>query len=139
VLPLALRFIGFGNMTDAVLNIARWPLLFVAVCFALALLYYFAPDRERPRWRWVTAGSIAASSLWLIASILFSWYAANFANYNKTYGSLAAIVALMMWLWLSTVVVLLGAEIDAEMEEHVGERKPNEPRQAGLPPRARKT
>ena len=73
----------------------------------------------------------------VIASILFSWYAANFANYSKTYGSLAAIVALMMWLWLSTVVVLLGAAIDAEMEEHVGERKPNDPRQVGLPPRAR--
>ena len=90
------------------------------------------------RRRWVTAGSGAASVLWLISSILFSWYASNFAHYDKTYGSLGGIVALMIWLWLSGVVVLLGAEIDAEMEEHVGERKSNEPERVGLPPRAQK-
>ena len=137
VLPLALTYVGFGAVTDNILAVARWPLLLAAVTVALALLYYFAPDREHPRWRWVTAGSAAASLLWLVSSVLFSWYAANFAHYDKTYGSLGGIVALLMWLWLSSVVVLLGAEIDAEMEEHAGERKSNDRARAGLPSRAK--
>lgn len=103
-----LKFVAFGSSAESLLEVARWPLLPAFITLALALLYYFAPDREHPRWRWVTAGSGAASVLWLVCSILFSWYAANFANYDKTYGSLGGIVALMAWLRLSCVVVLLG-------------------------------
>ncbi|MBV8188684.1 MAG: YihY/virulence factor BrkB family protein [Alphaproteobacteria bacterium] len=137
VVPLALAYVGFGGATDTLIAVGRWPLLLATITLALAVLYYFAPDREHPRWRWVTTGSVVASILWLVSSLLFSWYAANFAHYDKTYGSLAGIVALMVWLWLSTVVVLLGAELDAEMEEQAGERKSNDPREVGLPKRAK--
>ena len=138
-LPLALRSTAFGDATELLLRLGRWPLLLAISTLALALLYYFAPAREVPRWRWVTAGSGAASLLWLMSSILFSTYVMHFAHYDRTYGSLAGIVVLMLWLWLSSVVVLLGAEIDAEMEEHAGERPSNEPDQAGLPTRTHKT
>jgi membrane protein len=86
------------------------------------VLYYWGPCRARPRWRWLTAGSVIAATLWLVVSVLFSWYAANFAKYNETYGSLGAIVAFMMWVWLSTVVVLLGGEVDEQIEKQAGER-----------------
>lgn len=122
VLPLALGFVGLKEETEAMMKLARWPLLFLAVCLALAVLYYWGPCRARPRWRWLTAGSVIAATLWLVVSVLFSWYAANFANYNETYGSLGAIVAFMMWVWLSTVVVLLGGEIDEQIEKQAGER-----------------
>ena len=131
VLPLVLQSITLGRITE-ILLIVRWPFLLGVGTLALALLYYLAPDRERPRWRWVTSGSAAASVLGLVCSILFSWYATHVANFGRTYGSLGGIVALMLWLWLSIVVILLGAEIDAEMEEKVGERPSNEPGHAGL-------
>jgi membrane protein len=137
VLPLILKSTDLGAARDILLRFGRWPLLLAISTLALALLYYFAPDREVPRWRWVTAGSGAASLLWLVSSILFSWYATHFANYDRTYGPLAGIVVLMLWFWLSSVVVLLGAEVDAEMEEHAGERPSNEPDRAGLPRRTR--
>jgi membrane protein len=138
VLPLVLQSIALASVTETLLRIVRWPFLLAVGTLALALLYYLAPDRERPRWRWVSSGSAAASVLWLICSILFSWYATHVANFGRTYGSLGGIVALMLWLWLSIVVILLGAEIDAEMEEKVGERPSNEPGRAGLPGRDHK-
>jgi membrane protein len=136
--PLALRSTAFGEAPELLLRLGRWPLLLAISTLALALLYYLAPAREVPRWRWVTAGSAAASVLWLMSSLLFSAYVMHFAHYDRTYGSLAGIVVLMLWLWLSTVVVLLGAEIDAEMEEHAGERPSNRSDQAGLPTRTQK-
>jgi membrane protein len=123
VVPLAMAYIGF----DAVLAVARWPLLYIVVTAGLAALYFLAPHRASPDWRWVIVGSAVASTLWLVSSLLFSWYAGNFAHYNKTYGSLGGIVALLMWLWLSTVVVLLGAEIDAEMEQRSQGQAPSQP------------
>jgi membrane protein len=86
------------------------------VLLAISLLYRFAPSRREAKWRWITWGSAVATIGWIAISILFSWYAANFGSYNKTYGSLAAVVVLMVWLWLSISVVLIGAELDAEME-----------------------
>jgi membrane protein len=84
--------------------------------FALALIYRFGPSRAAPKWRWITWGSALAAALWLAASALFSFYAANFGNFNETYGSLGAVIGFMTWLWISAIVVLLGAELDAEME-----------------------
>jgi membrane protein len=136
LLPFALKLVDAGAETEAVLRFGRWPALLVAVSLALALVYYYAPDRDHPRWRWVTAGGAAASALWLTSSILFSWYTSNFSTYNWTYGSFGAIVALMAWLWLSAIVVLLGAEVDAEMEEHVGELDSNDADDVGLPRRS---
>ena len=97
-------------------KIARWPILVVLVGFALALLYRYGPSRKEPRWRWVTWGSGLATVVWIAASILFSWYVASFGSYNKTYGSLGAIIGFMTWIWISLAVVLLGAKLDAEME-----------------------
>jgi membrane protein len=94
----------------------RWPLLAVVVMFALAVLYRYGPSRDRPRWNWVSWGAVVATVLWLVASILFSVYVSNFGSYNKTYGSLGAVVVLLMWLYLSAYIVLMGAEFNSEME-----------------------
>ncbi|VIO74119.1 YihY/virulence factor BrkB family protein [Bradyrhizobium ivorense] len=116
VIPIVLNFIGLSNFADLMLRIARWPAMFIAVALALALIYRYGASREAPRWRWITWGSTLAAVLWLAASALFSWYAANFGKFNETYGSLGAAIGFMMWLWISAIVILLGAELDAEME-----------------------
>ena len=116
VLPLVLSPIGFGNLTETIARIARWPVLLIVLLFGLAILYRDCPNRRAARWQWVSVGSVFATLTWFVASFLFSWYLASFANYNATYGSLGAVVGLMIWLWISTVVVLLGAELNAEIE-----------------------
>jgi membrane protein len=116
VLPAALNHIGLGGASDIIVRIGRWPVLFILVALALALIYRYGPSRSKPKWRWITWGSAVAALAWIVASLLFSWYAANFGSYNETYGSLGAVIGLMIWLWLSTVVILVGAELDAEME-----------------------
>ena len=98
------------------LTISRVPLMFIVVVFALSLIYRFGPNRAEAQWRWITWGSAFAAIAWLAASLLFSWYAANFGSYNATYGSLGAVIGFMTWMWLSTIVILTGAEIDAVME-----------------------
>ena len=136
VLPLVLSPIGFGNLTETIARIARWPVLLIVLLSGLAILYRYCPDRRAARWQWVSVGSVFASLTWFVASFLFSWYLANFANYNATYGSLGAVVGLMIWLWISTIVVLLGAELNAEMEHQtardstVGAEKPLDERGA---------
>ena len=116
VLPVALNHVGVGEITDLAINIGRWPVLLVAIAVMIALIYRYGPSRVKARWRWITWGSALASLLWLAASLLFSWYAANFGSYNKTYGSLGAAIGFMTWIWLSMIVTLIGAEVDAEME-----------------------
>jgi membrane protein len=116
VLPIALNYIGLGGATDLIFRIGRWPILFVLVALALAFLYWYGPSRSQPKWRWITWGSPFAALAWIVGSVLFSWYAANFGSYNQTYGSLGSAIGLMIWLWLSTIVILVGAELDAEME-----------------------
>jgi membrane protein len=129
--PLALKLLGIPEWSGAsLLTLLRWPLLYLAILFALAGLYRYGPSRTRPQWRWVTWGSAIAGALWLAGSLLLSWYVANFGTYNATYGSLGAVIGFMVWMWLSTIVVLLGAEINAEMEHQTardtteGRRKP---------------
>lgn len=116
VLPAVLGFIGLGSMAETLLKLLRWPLLFGAIVLALAFVYRYGPSREKPQWRWVTLGSILAALIWIAASVLFSWYAESFGNYNKTYGSLGAVIIFMTWIWISALAVLIGAELDAEME-----------------------
>src|SRR5690606_16370019 len=116
VLPAVFRHLGLAGAWETLVTLARWPVLFVSIVLILALIYRFGPDRSDARWRWITWGSAFASLAWLVFSLLFSWYAANFGNYNKTYGSLGAVIGFMTWMWLSAIVVLIGAEIDAEME-----------------------
>jgi membrane protein len=120
VLPVVLAYIGLG--ADARwLTWLRWPALLVAVLLGLALLYRYGPSRDAPRWRWVTPGGALAAVLWLAASLLFSWYVAHFGSYNKTYGSLGAAIGFMTWIWLSTMIVLAGAQVNAEMEHQTAE------------------
>jgi membrane protein len=116
VVPIVLNYLSIRSSATPLLALARWPLMFVAVVFALSLVYRFGPDRDNAQWRWITWGSAFAAIAWLAASLLFSWYAANFGSYNATYGSLGAVIGFMTWMWLSTIVILIGAEIDAVME-----------------------
>jgi Virulence factor BrkB len=91
-----------------VVALGKWPLLLLTIAFGIASIYRYGPSREEPQWRWVSWGSALAALLWLATSILFSWYAGHFGNYDKTYGSLGAAVGLMTWMWLSFVVILVG-------------------------------
>ena len=116
VLPVVLEFAGLQSLGGTMAMIARWPGLYAVVAFGLVITYRYGPDRDRAQWRWITWGSALAAALWIVVSILFSWYAANFGAYNKTYGSLGAVVGFMTWMWISCMVILAGAEVDALME-----------------------
>ena len=116
VLPLIIDYLGVTTAAQWLLALGKWPLLLLAAALAVALIYRYGPSREKAQWRWLTWGSAFAVIGWLLVSVLFSWYAANFGSYNKTYGSLGAVIGLMTWMWLSCIVILLGAELDAEME-----------------------
>lgn len=114
------NLVGAGPLRWA-LEAARWVGLLVAMSVALGILYKLAPDRDAPQFRWVTIGSVVATVLWLVASLGFSLYVDNFGSYNKTYGALAGVVVLLLWLWLTMYVVLLGAEVNAEAEQQTAE------------------
>jgi membrane protein len=117
VVPVMLELLGIAQESGAaLLSLLRWPLLYLLILFALACLYRYGPSRDEPQWRWVTWGSAIAGAIWIVGSLLLSWYVANFGTYNATYGSLGAVIGFMVWMWLSTIVVLVGAEINAEME-----------------------
>jgi len=116
VLPLMLKFVGLATTTEWVLAILRWPFLLGIIVVSLACIYRYGPSRRDARWCWVTWGSTLGALLWMVASMLFSWYVATFDSYNKIYGSLGAGVGFMVWLWISAVIVLLGGELNAEME-----------------------
>jgi len=113
VLPLALNVVGLPAVSDSVFVYLRWPALLLLTMLSLAVLYRFGPSRQHAGWQWLSLGSVFAALAWLAASAAFSWYLGNFANYNVTYGALGAVIGLMMWIWLSTVMVLVGAELDA--------------------------
>ena len=116
VLPVALDHLPLHEVTSLVLKIARWPVLLVLVALGLSLIYRYGPSRREPQWRWITPGSAFAAIAWVVASLLFSWYATNFGNFNKTYGSLGAVIGFMTWMWLSIIVVLVGGKVNAEIE-----------------------
>lgn len=118
VVPATIALLPLGSVGEWIADLARWPIALVAVAIGLVVLYRYGPNRTRPQVRWVTWGAALATLLWLVGSLLFSLYVANFANYNETYGSLGAIVGLLMWFYLSAFVMLLGAELNAEMERH---------------------
>lgn len=113
VMPIVFSFIG---LSDGVISFARWPILLLCMMAGLAAVYRYGPSREHARWRWVSWGSALASVLWLGASLLFSWYMSNFAHYDRTYGALGAVVGAMTWMWLTAIIVLLGAELNSELE-----------------------
>jgi membrane protein len=119
VVPKILALLGLSGIGEIVF-FARWPVLLVVASLMIAVIYLFGPSREQAQWSWITPGSIFGAVTWIGASLLFSWYAAHFGNYNKTYGSLGAAIGFMTWIWISTMVVLVGAKINAEIEKQTG-------------------
>ncbi|TPQ32679.1 ribonuclease BN [Bradyrhizobium guangdongense] len=116
--PLALNHLGLGPESKLIVALGRWPLLFVILLVALAILYRYGPSRDAPRWQWLSIGAVTAAILWIAGSALLSWYLSEFANYDATYGSLGAAIGLMMWMWMSAIVVMFGAELNSEIERH---------------------
>lgn len=108
--------IGLGNLGQTVFGIVKWPLMLLVVVVIIALLYYFTPNIKQPKFRWVSIGSLLAVVIWIVLSVLFGLYVANFANYNKTYGALAGVIMFLLWVWITNIALLFGAEIDSEME-----------------------
>ncbi len=115
-LPALFQAIGLDTAFALAMRILRIPLMLLVLVAALALLFRYGPDRRPAQWRWVTWGGAFGAIGWVALSVGFSWYVANFGSYNKTYGSLGAIIGFMTWIWLSTTVLLLGAQLNAEME-----------------------
>jgi membrane protein len=116
ILPVVIDFLPFGRFGKIVASVVRWPVLLALVMAGLALIYRYAPSRAVAKWRWVSWGAGAATALWIVGSALFSLYVGEFASYNQTYGSLGAVVVLMMWLYVSAFAVLMGAEVNSELE-----------------------
>ena len=108
--------IGLGSTVVLVWNIAKWPVILGIVVVIVAILYYFTPNVRQPKFKWVSVGAIVAILVWIVASVAFGFYLSNFGNYNKTYGSLAGVIAFLLWLWITNLVLLFGAELDAELE-----------------------
>jgi membrane protein len=108
--------VGLGKAAVSAWDIAKWPVLVLAVAFMIALLYYATPNVKHPKFQWVSPGSLVAVLLWIVASALFAFYVANFGSYNKTYGALGGVIIFLTWLWITNVVILFGAELNAEIE-----------------------
>jgi membrane protein len=108
--------IGLGSTFVSVWDIAKWPVLVLIVSFMISLLYWAGPNAKQPGFPWVTIGGVFAVVLWIIASALFAFYVANFSSYNKTYGSLGGVIVFLTWLWITNIVILLGAELNAELQ-----------------------
>jgi membrane protein len=134
--PLLLDRLGLKPGNQLLVSLARWPPLFLILAAGLAVLYRYGPSRRAARWEWLSIGTLASALLWLAGSVALSWYLSNFGNYTATYGSLGAAIGLMMWMWMSAIVVLLGAELNSEIEHQtavdttVGRPKPLGTREA---------
>jgi membrane protein len=117
-------------MTEEIVRFARWPALIAAMLLGLSVLYRYGPSRHAAKWQWISLGAVFATLTWFAGSAALSYYFANFANYNATYGSLGAAVGTMMWMWMSAIVVLFGAELNSEIEHQtardttIGAEKP---------------
>jgi membrane protein len=116
VVPVVFQMIGFGAATEAIVKYGRWPALAILLLLALAVLYRFAPSRRAAKWRWISIGSVVATVTWMAGSALLSFYLSNFGHYDAAYGSLGAAIALMIWMWMSAIIILFGAELNSEIE-----------------------
>ncbi len=115
IVPTALALIHVDGLTAQILNFGRWPILAAIVIIGFAVMYRYAPSRTNPNWKWISWGSAIASLLWMLGSVIFSFYVSHFGSYQATYGALASVVVLLLWFWVSALVFLLGAEIDDEI------------------------
>jgi membrane protein len=123
VLPIVFSYLPLGGYGSAMMNWLRWPALLALVIIALGALYRFGPNRDDPRWQLISPGTVFAAIAWLAGSAALSFYLGNFANYDATYGSLGAAIGLMMWLWMTAIVVLIGAELNSEIDAAKDERE----------------
>lgn len=114
--PALFALLPLGETVETVFNWLRWPIALVLIALLLAVIYRFGPSREPPQWRWVIWGAVIGAVGWVVFSMLYSWYVANFGDFNATYGALGAAIGFMIWIWLSTTIVLMGGELNAEME-----------------------
>src|SRR5215216_546345 len=128
--------IGFGDAAVTVYSIAKWPILIGVVMMLFAALYYAAPNVKQPKFRWVSPGGVLAVLVWIVASVAFGFYVSNFGSYNKTYGTLGGVISFLVWMWITNIAILLGAEFDAELErERELEAGVNARDEIKLPPR----
>jgi membrane protein len=116
VLPLVFAWLGIEGVGNWLIAMLRWPAILIVTALGLSVLYRYGPSRKEAQWRWLSVGAVVAMLLWVAGSALFSLYLSNFADYNATYGSLGAGIGLMMWLWLTSIAILVGAELNAEIE-----------------------
>jgi membrane protein len=116
VAPVVLSQLGLSGASETLIDIARWPILLGLVVLGLTILYRYGPRLTHPQWTWLFPGNVIAAVSWLVVSALFSWYIAHFGSYDATYGSLGAAIGMMTWMWISMIVVLLGAELNAEIQ-----------------------
>ncbi|MDT7758082.1 MAG: rane protein [Mycobacterium sp.] len=110
------RAVGLGEVAETIWNIGRWPVVLLFVALAVAVLYYVAPNIQQPTFRWISVGAGVAILIWVVASVGFGFYVGNFGSYNKTYGALAGVIVFLLWLWITNLALLFGAEVDAELE-----------------------
>jgi membrane protein len=110
------KVLGIGGTAVTVWEIVKWPLILVAVMSMFALLYWVSPNVRHPKIQWVSPGGIAGVLLWIVASAAFTFFVSNFSAYNKTYGALGGVIVFLIWLWVSNIAILLGAEFNAEIE-----------------------
>lgn len=116
VIPVAIAFLPLSDAQRTVLGLARWPILALLMMVGIAILYRFAPSRRQPKWNWISWGAVIATALWIEASAAFSYYVSRFGSYDAMYGSLGAVIVLLLWFWLSALIVLVGATLNAETE-----------------------
>lgn len=116
VVPVVLAILRLGSWSELLIGALRWPVLFLIIGSGITLLYHYGPSREPAKWRWLTWGSTVATLIWVFASWGFSFYLQSFADYEATYGSLGAIIGFLMWTWISVIILILGAKLNAEME-----------------------
>lgn len=129
VVPIALSFVRFAPGMEMLIQILAYVPLALIVTGGLAVLYRYAPDRDAARWRWLTPGTVIAAAVWLLASVAFTVYVSNFASYNETFGSIAGVVVLLMWMWISAYVILMGAELNSEIEAQTARDTTTGPRE----------
>lgn len=124
VLPAVLTLLPAPQAWGDMIALVRWPILAAIVVFALAIVYHYAPDRAEAKWQWISWGSAVATTLWIAGSVAFTTYVAKVGNYDKTYGSLSAVIILLLWLYLSAYITLIGAELNAEIDREAARKVP---------------
>jgi membrane protein len=116
IAPIVLSHLGLSGASETLIGFTRWPIVLGLVVLGLTMLYRYGPSLSEPQWTWLFPGNVIAALSWLILSALFSWYIGHFGNYDATYGSLGAAIGMMTWMWISMIVLLLGAELNAEVQ-----------------------